>query len=511
MCSVDPDEIVEMTRATGGLDLSSGNVTCRKCNTEKAVVVLRMKDAYCRECFLSYFVHKFRSTIGKSKQIRLGDQILIATSGGVSSSALLHLVREGLDESSHKKLRFEPACLYIDESCLSDDSPDAGPEFVQQVCNRVLSRKFPCYVISLEHIMSSQPPVPTLYIEDGSAELSTSLELKEQLRKLLSSCKTDSAKQDLLEQLRRELLCQCAGALGYSKIFLADNATSLSVSILSNVALGRGSQLSDRVHFKARHKDIEIYRPMRELLQNEIHYYNDLHEISTVEAPSFKHKGSSIISCTEQFVMGLQKEFPATIPTIFRTGDKLVSTSTEMSKCSTPELNDHIDTDFSPIMLCVMCGLQLDTLQSESSAVQATIVSQRLSRIVAPTTKPEESVAEDTNCSYDTSSTSNIPPQEHSLDNVKSNNGCTVSSNGVGTNSCDCSQQTCCSSSKDKALLDANNSVPKDILDGYLCYGCRIIVRELEEVNRLPIKVRGSVAEQERRKHMREQIQDFLL
>ena len=67
-----------------------------------------------RDCFLSYFVHKFRSTIGKSKQIRPGDRVLIAISGGLSSSALLHLIRDGLDESSHKKLRFEPTFIYID-------------------------------------------------------------------------------------------------------------------------------------------------------------------------------------------------------------------------------------------------------------------------------------------------------------------------------------------------------------------------------------------------------------
>ncbi|XP_064116959.1 cytoplasmic tRNA 2-thiolation protein 2-like isoform X2 [Macrobrachium nipponense] len=428
MCSVDPDEITEMTRATDGLDISSGNVMCRRCNTEKAVVVLRIKDAYCRECFLSYFVHKFRSTIGKSKQIRPGDRILIATSGGTSSSALLHLVREGLDESSHKKLRFEPACIYIDESCLSD-SPDIGPELTQQVCKGVLGLKFPCYLTSLEQIMSSQPPVPVLISE----------------------------------------------------------------------------------HFKARHKDTEVYRPMRELLQNEIQYYNDLHDILAVQAPSLKYKGSSIITCTEQFVMGLQKEFPATIPTIFRTGDKLVSTSSEISKCSTPELNGYNETNFSSI--CAMCGLILDTMQSESSAVHATLVSQRLSCTVAPSVNLGERLTDATNGLSEQSSSTSSPThlQTSHEHHVKSINCSSDLSSSVGT-SCDCSQQTrCCSTNKDKQQLNASNSVHKNILDSYLCYGCRIIVRELEEVNLLPVKIRGSVAEQERLKRMREKIEDFLL
>lgn len=67
-----------------------------------------------RNCFLAYFTHKFRSTIGKSKQIHPGDRVLVGLSGGASSTALLHLIHEGLQENSHKKLRFNPAFLYID-------------------------------------------------------------------------------------------------------------------------------------------------------------------------------------------------------------------------------------------------------------------------------------------------------------------------------------------------------------------------------------------------------------
>lgn len=61
------------------------------------------------------------------------------------------------------------------------------------------------------------------------------------------SCKSPSAKEDLAEQLRQDLILQAAKALGYQKVFLGDNATSLSIAILGNVAIGRGSQLPGRV------------------------------------------------------------------------------------------------------------------------------------------------------------------------------------------------------------------------------------------------------------------------
>jgi len=43
---------------------------------------------------VSRVTHKFRSEFGKSHLIRAKEKILVAFSGGLSSSALLHLVEE---------------------------------------------------------------------------------------------------------------------------------------------------------------------------------------------------------------------------------------------------------------------------------------------------------------------------------------------------------------------------------------------------------------------------------
>ena len=47
-----------------------------------------------RDCFMVYVDHKFRASIGKSHLIRDHEKVLLAFSGGHSSSALLHLVQE---------------------------------------------------------------------------------------------------------------------------------------------------------------------------------------------------------------------------------------------------------------------------------------------------------------------------------------------------------------------------------------------------------------------------------
>ncbi|XP_042866004.1 cytoplasmic tRNA 2-thiolation protein 2-like [Penaeus japonicus] len=492
MCSVDPDELTEMTRATGLMDISGGDVLCRKCGTGTAEVVLRVRDAYCRECFLAYFVHKFRSTIGKSKQIRHGDKVLVATSGGPSSVAMVHLIRQGLNETSHKQLRFVPAFLYVDESCLSEN-PSSGHEYIKKVCEEVTALKFDCYVTSIEQIMSAQVKPPVLFTKEWNEEhLLKSQSLEESAKDLLISCKSLSAKEDLAEQLRRDLILQAAEALGYEKVFLGDNATSLSVAILGNVAIGRGSQLPGRVHFKSVHRGIEMYRPMREILQNEIQHYVKIHSLLTVQAPSFQTKGQSITSCTEDFVMGLQKDFPATIPTIFRTGDKLMSSSSEQSRRTTPEPVVGVS---SCNEICVLCGSDLDTEQGEASAVHAILVSQDLSK------RKVEGGSKDGN------ETTNIV-----VSNSPTMNGC-CGSNGsaeLPENSCACNDRggSCGSGGRDSKR---EHVLSQDQLECYLCYGCRIIARELRDIQQLPQKVLGLAAEQERRKVMREQIQDFLL
>ena len=68
--------------------------SCMKC-PEKAVVLVRNNDPFCRTCFLEYIVHKFRATIGKARVIYQGEKVLLAVSGGSSSSAMLDLVIKG--------------------------------------------------------------------------------------------------------------------------------------------------------------------------------------------------------------------------------------------------------------------------------------------------------------------------------------------------------------------------------------------------------------------------------
>lgn len=87
---------------------------CRKCGFKDVDVLLIGQSGYCKTCFLTVTNHKFRAALGKSKIIRQDDSILVDHSGELNSTILLHLIKAGMSESTHKKLIFKTIVLYID-------------------------------------------------------------------------------------------------------------------------------------------------------------------------------------------------------------------------------------------------------------------------------------------------------------------------------------------------------------------------------------------------------------
>uniref|UniRef100_A0A0P4W686 Cytoplasmic tRNA 2-thiolation protein 2 n=1 Tax=Scylla olivacea TaxID=85551 RepID=A0A0P4W686_SCYOL len=358
--------------------------------------------------------------------------------------------------------------------CVLCTAVDEGCEHVHKVVEQVTSMGFPCYIAMLEQVMALQPHLPFLRTQEWKEMKHTVDEnLRKKFCELFSSCKTASAQQDLHDQLLQTVLKQCAYSLGFRKMFLGDNSTTLSVRILSQVALGRGSQLPARVHFKATSQNVEVYRPMRELLENEIIDYLNLQNITVPRPPTFQPNCTSIASCTEEFVRCLQKDFPATIPTIFRTGDKLVST-TETAKEHDSSADSFTNDDF-----CALCASNLDTEKGEASALNATVVSQKYS-----SKRPQEILQQNA-----------VPVQECSKDPGGGMCHCARGGGGCG---------------KTEVNVDQKWEMAKTV-EQCLCYGCRVTLRDLADTGLLPAKVQAAVAEQKQRKIMREQIQDFLL
>ncbi|XP_038068458.1 cytoplasmic tRNA 2-thiolation protein 2-like isoform X2 [Patiria miniata] len=479
MCQVD-EEGISLLEKKPSFGASSRD--CMKCG-DRAVVIARIKDAFCRSCFLTYFVHRFRATFGKAKVIRDGDKVLLAFSGGQCSSAMVSLVKRGLDQSTHKKLRFTPALIYIDEGVVTGQSKEERATTCQKISDIMKETGFPWYIASLEEALeipaqNSSPDTcqagssfhsnqdPNTDELAGKLEgLCLETEHTQRCRDLLASAKSLTAKQDLVSNLRNRLLVHKARQLGYHKVAVGDSGTRLSSGILANLAKGRGASIPVAMAFADdRWSDVTILRPMREFTTKEIVMYNALFNVDSLFQPTLATMAgdyASIDTLTETFINELQTNFPSTVSTVFRTGEKMCTAGSD---------------DPDAVRRCSMCKSALDTSVGISSALSATRFSLHISR-------KEGSSTNENSCKA-------TKPDDATCTDSSSEQCC-----GQGDGSCHSNQM---------------KSVSAESLSKTLCYGCQVTVRDMD-LNLLPSYIVEESAKIERRSRMRDEIKDFLL
>ncbi|BFZ19258.1 hypothetical protein BsWGS_22297 [Bradybaena similaris] len=470
MCSIEDDGEIRPVKDDSSQSLQGRK--CVKCD-QPGVLVTRIHDCFCRSCFQVYVIHKFRAAIGKSKLIREGEHVLLAFSGGANSAALLHLIQDGLSERAHRKLRFIPTIVHIDESGILGVSSDARQELRRKIARLLLKSGFPAYIVDLEQAVDIErkkvTQIGTGYVngecgcvihrvedENNSAVVDTSQ--SDKLRSLIDSVNSVTSQEDFIRHLRNQLITCIARQLGFSKVLTAECSTRLSIQILTDIAQGRGSQISLNTAFcDQRNGDVLFVRPVRDLNAKELTMYNALFEVGSVFIPSITTKtttDSSIERLTETFVCGLQADFSSTVANIVRTSEKL----------ETPNLEDR--------QTCAFCRSHLDTNVGKASALYAIEFSQRISQAGQKTS---------TSCHGDYT-------------------GC--QDGGPGQSSC-CGPD---SSSRKRAYNRRE-------LDSVLCYGCRVTMQNFNfEKSSLPNMIEQELAARKSSEEMlREQISEFLL
>lgn len=439
MCSVeDGNELIEMK-------IKPVN-RCRRCN-EKAVMV-HGKDSLCRECFLAYCTHKFRGTLGKSKQIKRGEKILIAFSGGMSSSAMLHMIKEGLREASHKKLSFYPVLLFIDESSIFPTECKNEEIINNEIYKILLDSEFPAYISQIEMIYCDEKNTFYHSLNDQMHSVFDNYTREKKLLLDALDCfKSLSCKEDFIKNIRYKLIVNIAKHIDCTKIFVGESATWLAVQLLSSLSQGRGANISDETSFIDGRYIIPILRPMREFLSKEIAMYNHFLNIPFQIKCTLSTKAdfkASILRLTENFVVGLQSQFPATVSTIYRIGNKLCPDSERICEEK-----------------CILCQSYIDTTNSEEcSALRALKLSEKLCQKL------------------------------QNQDNCQISNNC------------------CCKKGKDNSDCLSESRI--DFIQ-YLCYSCQITVKEMKNQNLLPSSILLDAKQKLSRNQMKEKIKDFLL
>ncbi|XP_032467913.1 cytoplasmic tRNA 2-thiolation protein 2 isoform X1 [Phocoena sinus] len=464
---------------------------CVKCKEGLPVVVIRAGDAFCRDCFKVFYVHKFRAVLGKNRLIFPGEKVLLAWSGGPSSSSMLWQVLEGLSQDSAKRLRFVPGVVFADEGAACGQSPEDRAKTLAEVKLVLQTVGFPWHIVALEEVFSLPPSVlrcsarepvgtegaykaavdsflqqhhalgeekqsrPCPQHPQGRAGLPTASQT-EALSRLFNSVKTLTAKEELLQTLRTHLILHVARTHGYSKVMTGDSCTRLAVKLMTSLALGRGAFLAWDTGFSdERHGDVVVVRPMREHTLKEVAFYNRLFAVPSVFTPAVDTKApekASIHRLMEAFILRLQAQFPSTVSTVYRTSEKLVKAPRDGCAAGSP----------GPRCLLCMCVLDVDTADS-ATAFGAQTSSQ------LPQTQPPVAEAEAPTVSRCRS--------------------------GMGR------AQHCCRMEEDD---------PRARVIEQLCYGCRVNMKDLPSLDPLPPYILAEAQLRSQRAEAEQEIQECL-
>lgn len=137
-------------------------------------------------------------------------------------------------------------------------------------------------------------------------------EAQMRLTRLLEACTVPTSRADLLRILTRLALVRCAATEKCSKLYVGDNCSRIAVDIMAATCTGRGEalpwMLSPRQVYLA--EDVQVVRPLRDLVKLEIDYHIDLVRAqyppppySIIDKVDGKEKPESIYDLTDSTIL----------------------------------------------------------------------------------------------------------------------------------------------------------------------------------------------------------------
>uniref|UniRef100_G1QIH3 Cytoplasmic tRNA 2-thiolation protein 2 n=1 Tax=Nomascus leucogenys TaxID=61853 RepID=G1QIH3_NOMLE len=431
-----------------------------KCKEAQPVVVIRAGD----DCFKIFYVHKFRAMLGRP--------VLLAWSGGPSSSSMVWQVLEGLSQDSAKRLRFVAGVIFVDEGAACGQSLEERSKTLAEVKPILQATGFPWHVVALEEVFSLPPSVLWCSAQEpvGSegaykAAVDSFLQQQHVLGAgggpglIQGEEQPPPPTRDPQNALcfRTHLILHMARAHGYSKVMTGDSCTRLAIKLMTNLALGRGAFLAWDTGFSdERHGDVVVVRPMRDHTLKEVAFYNRLFSVPSVFTPAVDTKApekASIHRLMEAFILRLQTQFPSTVSTVYRTSEKLVKAPRDGPAAG----------DSSPRCLLCMCALDVDAADSATAFGAQT--ASRLSQRQSPTPLTE----------------TRTPPGP------------------------------CCSPGVGQAQGACRREDPQACIEEHLCYSCRVNMKDLPSLDPLPPYILAEAQLRTQRAWVLQEIRDCLI
>eukprot|EP00045_Choanoeca_perplexa_P017750 m.264468 g.264468 ORF g.264468 m.264468 type:complete len:427 (-) comp17623_c0_seq2:4730-6010(-) len=312
---------------------------CKKCPDGRPQVLLRLRDAYCKECFF-YGVHrKTRSDIGKHRILQQHEKVLLAFSGGNRSSALLGIIHKFEHADEHRQMRIVPTVFHMDDLLAHDFDTSEEDHAHRQERIQALASQLGYDTVEYSRLES-------VYGEGKAAQ--------DALKTTLQGCKSLTAQQDVIRLLKRQLLIATAKRLGCTKIMVANCNDHLAMQILTDVSSGRGGNMTNVSAFVEHLDGVAILRPLRQITSRETGLYNHfkgIHPYVPKIRGSHAPEKASFERLIQTFVADLLSQYPSTATAVFRTSEKM-----EM-------------TDADTMVACVLCNGPVEAMRTSRAQI----------------------------------------------------------------------------------------------------------------------------------------------
>ena len=288
----------------------------------------------------------------ESNKIRAGyheasKKILIPISFGVSSLALLHILDAHVQKRSQQGRHggYSIHLLSINEDVTLD---------IKHISKGValLKELFPLYdlsIIPLQDCFTYGIEVDKLLDRRREETKERPMESSQRLQYVLAAAGSPSSKDDILDTLRRRLICAFAEQQGFDFILFGDTTTRLAEKILAQTAKGRGSSASLSNADAIVVPGVPYIFPMRDLLRKEVQMYIESTELpldsvlvkKDISSAAFSLKNMSIDGLMSQYIESVEENYPSIVSNVVRTTLKLrvpdvFETSTRCGVCLAP-------------------------------------------------------------------------------------------------------------------------------------------------------------------------------
>ncbi|BFZ59497.1 Cytoplasmic tRNA 2-thiolation protein 2 [Saitoella coloradoensis] len=344
------------------MDKPSITAICKKCKKNPGAIVVRYENL-CNDCFTRYVQRKFLRHMAKYREglgADEGRKFMVCYSGGVGSTGLLDMVGAfyNVMERNEKSPRAVDGVLvvHVDESEIGEESIDdtilneAGKRCQgSQVVRIPLSHVFDLLPSSITYTWDPQ----TQSLRSSPSHPPSPLPPTERFNALISSLPSPSSRSDLRAYLRTKLINNLALRENCSTILYGDSGTRSAAKILGLTASGRGhtvpyeigdavSSTSTQAKMEGQGEErlaVDVVRPLKDLLQQELESYLALHELTYVksEIPELSNvKNYTIDQLMTRYFRGLEITFPSIVATVGRTAEKLgkaVESKGEAGRC----------------------------------------------------------------------------------------------------------------------------------------------------------------------------------